>query len=499
MSLRGNLALKQHFTDARPINNLMCRLLGGVDGLRVLEPCVGHGAFLSGLQGNPKRIDAVDIDGSAIQVARQNFGAPHIEFFEADFIDMFVKGVLGSAHPVRTRRYDAVISNPPYGLYFDLEYRKRIKRIFPDMYARESYGLFFAFAISCLVDEGRYSFLVPDTFLSSVNHRPLRKFICTQAAPTHIIRFKSKHFETVNFGYGNLCIIAGNKRPLKEADLVQWVDAFDDELLTTENPESARKVTGGSLLQSAENGWSSTVSTHDDDISNDWATLGTLAECRTGIYTGDNERFIGYDAYRVTRRLNGHSINWAKEVTNRTLSETEMQEGIEGKLHYVPLIRGGHRDAFHKSAWAIRWDTSAIEYYKSDKKARFQNSAFYFREGLSVPMVTTSRISAALMRNAVFDQGVVGVFPKNPALIPALLLYLNSCYASVTMKRLVNGSANNSANYLKRLPVPPCGKKDIERARGIVERAERRGILQKDECDRFASELGAILPDEVRC
>jgi hypothetical protein len=220
-----------------------------------------------------------------------------------------------------------------------------------------------------------------------------------------------------------------------------------------------------------------------------WRPLGDLAECRTGIYTGDNQRFIGYNARRVTRRLNGHSIDWPAKVYYEQLSQAQRECGLDGERHYVPLIRGGHREPFESTAWAIDWRKAAIDFYRTDKKARLQNSTFYFREGLSVPMVTTKRISAAMMNNAVFDQGVVGVFPHRPSEIPALLLYLNSRVASEKMKRLVNGSANNSANYLKRLPVPPFSSEDIQHAAQLVEAAKGCGFLPQTVCDSFVADL----------
>ena len=489
--------LKQHFTDAKVINDLMCSLTGSVEGLDVLEPSVGHGAFLHGLLGKPSRVDAVDVDAAALTVVMSKFaGKLNVEAFEADFIDLFVKGVLGSSHPVRKRFYDAVISNPPYGLYLQPEYRKRIKRLFPDAYARESFGLFFSFAVSRLRDGGRYTFLMPDTFLSSVNHRPLRALMCSDAAPSYIVRFPSKLFETVNFGYGNLCIIAGYKRPLRPDDEVRWLDVFEaGSSLNFDDMKNARLISGTALKTSSHEGWSSALNTVEEKQSaGQWSTLGSLAECRTGIYTGDNERFIGYDAHRVNRRLNGHAIDWDK-VRKTPPSHRETQNGVPGALHYVPLVRGGHREPFEATAWAIRWDEAAIAHYKTNRKARFQNSQFYFASGLSVPMVTSKRISAALMGGAVFDQGVVGVFPRDPTLVPALLLYLNSRYASVTMKQLVNGSANNSANYLKRLPVPTFDQAAVTRATEIIASSKRLGRLRDGICDEFAAGAGARLPD----
>jgi adenine-specific DNA-methyltransferase len=100
-------------------------------------------------------------------------------------------------------------------------------------------------------------------------------------------------------------------------------------------------------------------------------------------------------------------------------------------------------------------------------------------------MVTTKRISAGTMCNAVFDQGVVGVFPNRPGDTPALLLYLNSSLASERMKTLVNGSANNSANYLKRLPIPHFSDAALKGATHLVRTAKEAGLLDPTVCDSF--------------
>lgn len=492
MNAQKKQILKQHFTDAKEINNLMCELLGSVEGLSVLEPCVGHGAFLQGLQGSPQKIVAVDIDPMMLSVAKQKYSGLNIEFFCSDFIDIFTRNLFQEDHYITRQKYDAVISNPPYGLYLDIEYRKKLKKAFPHLYVRESFGLFFAFSISLLQPSGRYVFLVPDTFLASKNHTPLRNFICSQAAPTQIIRFPSKKFETVNFGYGNLCIIAGEHRPLGHQEKVRWLDVFEPTgSLTLSDVEDAPTISGDALWEHREGGWSKATLSNSNQPLIGWTTLGELAECRTGIYTGDNERFIGYDPARITRRLNGHSIDWLQSVCLRPLTALEKQKGIEDEQHYVPLIRGGHRPPFEKTPWAINWSPDAINFYLSNRKARFQNSQFYFRAGLSVPMVTTKRISAALMSGAVFDQGVVGVFPHSSAMIPALLIYLNSALASDNMKRLTNGSANNSANYLKRLPVPIFSQTDIDDAADILKEAKHKGEFAEGVFSNFVEKIAA--------
>ena len=482
-------AFQPFYTDAQHIRELMLDLLGDVEGMTVLEPCAGQGAFLKGLQGTPVQVDAVDIDERHIALLKHlpKFVRP----IHADFIDHFVSGGL-LAKTSLSAHYDAVICNPPYGLSFSVEYRKSIKKRLPQAYVRESYGLFMYFAIEALRQGGRYVFIVPDTFLTSRNHRPLRQFILEQGRPSHIIRFPSRLFGTVNFGYGHLCIIAGNRGRLPADASVVWSETTEPELPLPHALKQAERLLGSYLAEHCENGWIHPI--HLEAVAFDRASvqLGDIAECRTGIYTGDNVRFCGFDAKQPPpRSANGHPIDWSSSVHMAPLRADEYREGIEGHGNtYVPFVRGGHRKPFDATRWALDWSKSAIETYRTDKKARLQNHKFYFREGLAIPMVTSGRLSASYMSGAVFDQGVVGVFPHDPALLQFLLIYLNSEQISERAKAVINPGANNSANYVKRIPVIVPTSAELVRSRQIFERARSEGWdATADERDKFMSSL----------
>lgn len=479
------------YTDAQQIRALMLELLGDVEGLMVLEPCAGQGAFLDGLQGTPAQVDAVDIDERHIELLsrRPDFIRP----IHADFIDYFVSGG-GLAETALSAQYDAVICNPPYGLRFTVEYRKRIKKCLPQAYARESYGLFMYFAIETLRQGGRYVFIVPDTFLTSRNHRPLREFILEQGRPSHIIRFPSRFFGTVNFGYGHLCIIAGNRGRLPAGASVAWAEATEADVPLSHALQQAESLSGAFLAEHCENGW--VHPSHLQAIAFGRATepLGDIAECRTGIYTGNNVRFCGFDAeHPPSRGANGHPIDWVSSVYAYPLRADEKRGGIEGAgSTYVPFVRGGHRKPFEATRWALDWSKSAVEMYRTDKKARLQNHSFYFREGLAIPMVTSGRLSASYMAGSVFDQGVVGVFPHDPDLVPYLLIYLNSAQISERAKAAINPGANNSANYVKRIPVIVPTAAELARSRQIFMRAKSEGwAATANEREEFMSSLVA--------
>lgn len=481
-------ALQAYYTDAEELNDLMISLLGDVSNKTVLEPCVGKGAFIRPLVDVASRIDAVDIDIEHVEEVG-SLKSESLHVHHGDFIDHFVSDDMFSSLQLEDE-YDALICNPPYGLKFSIEYRKKIKKRFPDVYARESYGLFMTFGISALGNGGRFVFIVPDTFLTSKNHTPLRRFLERNANITHLVQFNSSRFETVNFGYGSMCIIAGNRARSGQRSSVSWLDLREsNDAMHLSLFAEGDSQDASALTNSVETGW--TVKGDDSlKFRCETKTLGELAECRTGIYTGDNARFCGFDAQQPPRRTNGHPIDWLKTLVDRPLTEEEKQHGISNGRRYVPFIRGGHRLPYEKTASALDWGEDAVRYYREDKKARLQNATFYFRRGLAVPMVTSGRLSASAFDGAVFDQGVVGVFPKEEGLYDFLLIFLNSDHAT-ELKKSINSTANNSANYIKRITVPIPNEKQLSAASQLVRSWMEVASLDKNTCSQMATDFVA--------
>lgn len=462
-----------HYTDADEIRLLMQELLNDVEGKKLLEPCAGEGAFLDGLQGIPSIIHALDIDSKHIEQLSTRFGN-QITVSHVDFVDIFVSENLFQSN-ILYQNYDSIICNPPYGLRFSLDYRKKIKKKFPHLYARESYGLFLYFGIKSLKPNGRFVYVVPDTFFTSTNHAPLRKFLSSETTITDIIQFNSKRFGTVNFGYGDLCIIAGNYEPPSKGSKTRWADArASNNSLHLELFEKSEFIPCSYFADTALLNWAHPNLIKAVSFPDNTVLLGDIAECRTGIYTGDNTRFCAFDAKIPPKRANGHAINWQTSVRSDEISLEEKEYGFNEENMYVPLIRGGHQQPFAKTQHAVKWCRKSVLFYRKDKKARLQNQSFYFRKGLAIPMVTSGRLSASLMENSVFDQGVVGVFPKDEKYIPFFLIYLNSEIVS-TYKKLISPSANNSANYIKRIPVPNVADSLLIEAEIIVKKAKREG------------------------
>jgi len=69
-------------------------------------------------------------------------------------------------------------------------------------------------------------------------------------------------------------------------------------------------------------------------------------------------------------------------------------------------------------------------------------------------MISSSSITGSLIDGRLFDQSIVGIFPRQDYqdLIYYLLGFFNS-KACNNLIRTINISTNNSANYIKKIPL----------------------------------------------
>lgn len=130
---------------------------------------------------------------------------------------------------------------------------------------------------------------------------------------------------------------------------------------------------------------------------------------------------------------------------------------------YVPFVKSASSTRYYRlvDEWFVRWDKDTIDYYNSNKKTRFQNSSFYFKTGVAFPMVKSSSIKAFLLEKRVFDQSIVGIFPKDNSRLYYILAIMNSDVVN-NLIHTINPTANNSANYVKQIPYVEPEQKVID-------------------------------------
>ncbi len=455
-----NKLYQSYYTHSEPIVAYMVEKLQPEEDLKYLEPSVGDGVFISALNDILPfiNIDAFDLNPDSIEKLKIKYKShENINFKNIDTLldqDLEFFSNFGGA-------YDRIIANPPYGAWQDYEKRKLLKKRFKGLYVKETYTLFLFRCIELLKVNGRLVFIIPDTFLNLHMHKKLREYLLKNVKIDEICIFPSSYFPKVSFGYSKLCIISLQKGSTSYDNLSNkfFVRTGFKNVNNLVKPDGEKKYSFAQ--KDVLNNIDSALFISDDPeitaIINDADTrIGDVADCVTGIYSGNDKEFL------YAKNNSVKNSKKYKRVDPKNISETKPPlNGIKSKNCFVPIMKGGAIRFVKPSNWFLDWSIDAVTHYKTDNKARFQNSQYYFRNGIGVPMVSSARISAALLNCRLFDQSIVGIFPIDEKYTLYLLAFFNSDICNKLI-RTINPSANNPANYIKKIPFIKPKNQELE-------------------------------------
>ena len=443
-----------YYTKSATIVDYMVSLLELRGSEKVLDPCAGDGVFLDGLlQLYPDiSIDALELNEESTKGLIEKYkDCPNVKVRQTDSLNdssLDLYSSMGGG-------YNAIIANPPYGAWREIEERKELKKKFNGFYSKESYTLFLGHSINLLKEKGRLSFIIPDTWLTVHSHKLVRKTILTKCKILEISLFPSSFFPGVNFGYANLMIVSVEKSSNSDECLNNSFRIYSGFRSVEElggnnlNHINTLTLTQSEVLNNAD--YSFTINSNElvlECLKNERGNIGSICECVTGFYSGDDKTHL---------KVISHDIKNGKryEIVNiddvKYGCSTKDLNGLIGDKLYVPIVKGGNTKYWKPDVWFMSWTAENVSHYKKEKKARYQNSDYYFKNGIGIPMVSSSSISAVLLQQRLFDQSIVGVFPHEEKYLYYLLAFFNSptCNALI---RTINSTTNNSSNYIKKIP-----------------------------------------------
>ena len=449
-------SLQAHYTASIPIVTFMVSRLEVTAGNSIWEPCAGGGDLIDGILDSVPSADvrASEIDEGAVARLQIKYKDQEgVKVRHEDAVD-----VGGDSLFDERVTFDRVIANPPYGAYQTPERRRQLQWQFGQLYVRESYGVILYHALSLLETDGRLVFIIPDTFLWLTRHETLRRKLLLHCSIEEIALFPSKFFPNINFGYSGLCIITVSKSIPAAGHTVRILNQFANatallhciarplvdwpcSIITVSQHEISTRPHVELVLDNDGNGIS--LNDRADTV------LGDHADIRTGFYSGNDRRWVRKLDDSVPR-----SKAYERVGTNELTTEQPSLDGFSGPRCYIPIVKGGAVPFVKPTHWYVNWGRAAVAEYtrKGKNPARFQNSTFYFRDGIGIPMVASGRMTGALLENRLFDQAIVGIFPHDARLKLFLLGFFNSSIAT-DLVRQINPTANNSANYIKRIPM----------------------------------------------
>jgi hypothetical protein len=161
--------------------------------------------------------------------------------------------------------------------------------------------------------------------------------------------------------------------------------------------------------------------------------MNSIAEVRTGLQTGGNERFLRC----------WYEVSASKIRTN---------DGVDS-VRWVPYVKSSAPTRwFAREDFVVDWANDGAE-IRSLRGSRVQNSAYYFRPGLSYGGLAGSLKARLVSAGAIFDQKNSMVFPVGRTTLYQLLALMNSP-AFEALARLVSPKGFG-VGTLAQLPIPP--------------------------------------------
>lgn len=288
------------------IAEYLVKEMGLTDGDSVLEPSVGDGAFLFPALEHTQNITALDINE---EVVNELTNKTNIDILNMDFLE-FANNLSDK------KRYDIVLSNPPYLSFKKLseEQRKLLSDILSSNKIKtvkqtNLWAGFVVGSLSMLKAGGKFAYVLPAEFLYTVYGKEIQKYILDNSSNLTIIGFKTVVFEDTQ---QDTILVYGQKK-LSDSDKLSLTCFTLDSLLDLQDSKKIEvlKVKGKQDGNIDIIDWKLVNSSKEfrgiyvDKFKDASEPITNLADIKIGLTTGANNVFIVskevVDAYDISR------------------------------------------------------------------------------------------------------------------------------------------------------------------------------------------------------
>ncbi|MFZ5534594.1 MAG: Eco57I restriction-modification methylase domain-containing protein [Patescibacteria group bacterium] len=395
-------------------------------GMKILDPAVGDGVFLYALKQAGVSVHDLygfDIDTQKVSSLKKIF--PHVTVFDA-------------TNPF-PETFDFIVGNPPYNgdeSYFIRENRTRLKKQFKEIDAKNTYSMIAYRAIHALRQNGIFSMILSDSFLTNNYYRKFRLFLLRTTAINELLLAPWKLFHGRSADV-RTCILTATKK--EESDIIFQIsdDALQVRLIDRvkseqeyDQPRHLEYIRQQDFSSYPDSTFLIGVS---PQIRKLYLTtplrLGDIVGGGTGISTGNDKRFL------KTRTEVAKNTDW------------------------VPYFKNGARRAYYYEP-EFYIEKNYRDHAKTTDNYLVRNEKFFFREGISCSSVGVRFSASYLPPGCLFGVNANFFFRDRETLFYTLGL-LNTKIAWYFARKVLIRTNNISANYLRKLPYkePPAAEK----------------------------------------
>jgi len=469
--------------------------------LRVFDPAVGAGAFAvaameaiaggagEGREENDLRRAAVaqclfgrDLDPLALAACRLALwlaasrpGRP-----AAVPADRFAAGDALSERPAR--RFDMVLTNPPWGVKLAPARAERLARAAPEALSghRDSYLFFLQLAADSVREDGGFGLLLPDTVLAQTRYEGMRRALLARFRPLRVVLIGGRIFPGAAAPACLLCCLGEAVAPAR----FSTVDAR--RVRRTEMREAATAP--------------GTLAPRDAPLHAPHHSILVAPPWLADLHHRLSRRFPLLGAAESGFSFHDTGINYGTAEAGRAI----LYQGEREEARDIAITRGrdfGPLSAIGHSLW-LRHDWA--QRAGAGDRVGVRGSIYRLAPKVLLRQTGDRPVATLDRRGAWFGRSVIALAGAPAARLLFLAALLNSRAAAALYRALVpevgRSFAQVKVGKLKLLPMPCAGDPGIARlAEGMLSETDpgaRRGMM--DEIDAAVYRAYGLAEEEVR-
>jgi N-6 DNA Methylase len=353
---------------------------------------------------------------------------------------------------IMMRRYDVVVTNPPY--LDSRDYNSSLQAFLDAAYPATKRNLYSAFLERCLeflLPDGRLGIITPQTFMFISSFEKTRAILRDEVAIETLVQTGYNTFEDamVECAFYVLRLEPRSQRRreslglyfrlVKESNPDAKRRGFERALLYLTAPHSQipaylYRQSDFDVIPGAP--WVYWIRPAVHDLFATLPNLGSIARPYSGMTTSDNFRFV--------RRW------WEVGVPRIGMKCSGALDAELSRKRWFPYMKGGGFGRWYgNQSYVVNWGNDGAEVRAAPSFPRA--SHHYFQRGVTYSYLTQGRFSARLSPGGfIFDMAGSSLFPSD---VPLVLAVMNSAFAAYALA-LVNPTVNFQVGDIARLPIP---------------------------------------------
>lgn len=381
--------------------------------------------------------------GSLLKVAPKDY-SPLVEdikrckevespgIFEQDFYDKGLKRLryLVRVARVLSRKYDVMITNPPYIGISTME--KTVKKYAESFYPDSKTDMYAMFMETDFVKKNGFVSMINmhgwmfiDSFLD------MRKKLLNRVCFLSLVHHGIKAFETIGNDVVQTCSFVFKNIPNKSFKtlFIRLADVKDYQRKITEFFNPIHRFTIGTELFLLANTVPFAYWVSEDFFKN-YSVGGQLSDygvlTGTKNVTGNNERFL--------RQF------WEVDINH------------VNKDYWAPYSKGGfYRKYYGNITYVVDWRPDAKNFYQTNKTSSMLDSSLWFKEGITYSAVTSRGTGFRYFPEGYMCDGAGPVINIDKKYLLEFLGFLNTKVADLYLS-VINPTINLTKNDLKSIP-----------------------------------------------